>query len=281
MTTITEPSTAAAGRHAAPLSIPEASNRISLRQTASTSFTMAYRGILKIKHNPEQLFDVTVQPILFTALFAYIFGGAISHNVHDYLPILIPGILVQTVILTSVVTGTQLREDMDKGVFDRFKSLPIARISALAGALIADMVRYVLATTLTILVGLCLGYRPEGGVIGVVVAGLVIVVCSFAVSWIWALVGVTGKSAAGVQGISMMVMFPLTFMSGAFAQVSTMPGWLQAINHANPVYYMVNTARALMNGNDYGSDLAWSLLGSVVVIAIFAPLSIKAYMRRA
>ncbi|WP_406233623.1 ABC transporter permease [Nocardia sp. NBC_01009] len=281
MTTITEPSTAAAGRHAAPLSIPEASNKISIRQTVSTSFTMAYRGILKIKHNPEQLFDVTVQPILFTALFAYIFGGAISHNVHDYLPILIPGILVQTVILTSVVTGTQLREDMDKGVFDRFKSLPIARISALAGALIADMVRYVLATTLTILVGLCLGYRPEGGVIGVVVAGLVIVVCSFAVSWIWALVGVTGKSAAGVQGISMMVMFPLTFMSGAFAQVSTMPGWLQAINHANPVYYMVNTARALMNGNDYGSDLAWSLLGSVVVIAIFAPLSIKAYMRRA
>ncbi|MFE7800649.1 ABC transporter permease [Nocardia sp. NPDC057440] len=278
---MTTPSTAAAGQHAADRSIPEASNRISLRQTVSTSVTMAYRGILKIKHNPEQLFDVTVQPILFTALFAYIFGGAISHNVHDYLPILIPGILVQTVILTSVVTGTQLREDMDKGVFDRFKSLPIARISALAGALIADMVRYVLATTLTIIVGLCLGYRPEGGVIGVVAAGLVIVVCSFAVSWIWALVGVTGKSAAGVQGISMMVMFPLTFMSGAFAQVSTMPGWLQAINHANPVYYMVNTARALMNGNDYGSDLAWSLVGSVVVIAIFAPLSIRAYMRRA
>jgi ABC-2 type transport system permease protein len=278
MTTITAPSPA---RHAAPASIPEVSNRISLRQTVSTSLTMAYRGILKIKHNPEQLFDVTIQPILFTALFAYIFGGAIGGSVSNYLPILVPGILVQTVILTSVVTGTQLREDMDKGVFDRFKSLPIARISALAGALIADMVRYALATTLTIIVGLCIGYRPEGGVVGVVVAGLVIVVCSFAVSWIWALVGVTGKSAAGVQGISMMVMFPLTFMSGAFAQVGTMPGWMQAINHANPVYYMVNAARALMNGNVYGSDLAWSLVGSVVVIAIFAPLSIKAYMRRA
>jgi ABC-2 type transport system permease protein len=279
MTTITAESTAA--RHAAPTSIPEVSNKISLQQTVSTSLTMAYRGILKIKHNPEQLFDVTIQPILFTALFAYIFGGAIGGSVSSYLPLLIPGILVQTVVLTSVVTGTQLREDMDKGVFDRFKSLPIARISALAGALIADMVRYALATTLTITVGLAIGYRPEGGVVGVVVAGLVIVVCSFAVSWIWALVGVTGKSAAGVQGISMMVMFPLTFMSGVFAQVSTMPGWLQAINHANPVYYMVNAARALMNGNVYGSDLAWSLIGSVVVIAIFAPLSIKAYMRRA
>ncbi|MEV4240334.1 ABC transporter permease [Nocardia sp. NPDC049737] len=279
MTTITAESTTA--RHAAATSIPEVSNKISLQQTMSTSLTMAYRGILKIKHNPEQLFDVTIQPILFTALFAYIFGGAIGGSVSNYLPVLIPGILVQTVILTSVVTGTQLREDMDKGVFDRFKSLPIARISVLAGALIADMVRYALATTLTIVVGLAIGYRPEGGVAGVVVAGLVIVVCSFAVSWIWALVGVTGKSAAGVQGISMMVMFPLTFMSGAFAQVSTMPGWMQGLNHVNPVYYMVNAARALMNGNVYGSDLAWSLIGSVIVIAIFAPLSIKAYMRRA
>ncbi|WP_040798840.1 ABC transporter permease [Nocardia higoensis] len=261
--------------------IPHAGNHIGLRKTVSASFTMAYRGLLKIKHNPEQLFDVTVQPILFTALFTYIFGGAISGNVHDYLPVLIPGILVQTVVLTSVVTGTQLREDMDKGVFDRFKSLPIARISPLSGALIADMVRYGIATTLTIVVGLCLGYRPGGGVAGVLAAAVVIVLCSFAVSWIWALVGVTGKSAAAVQGVSMMVMFPLTFMSGAFAPAQTMPGWMQAINHANPVYYMVNTCRDLMNNNLYDSDLAWSLIGSAVVIAVFAPLTVRAYMRRA
>ncbi|MEV0853194.1 ABC transporter permease [Nocardia fluminea] len=261
--------------------LPQASDRISLRDTISTSFTMAYRGLLKIKHNPEQLFDVTVQPILFTALFTYIFGGAISGSVSGYLPVLIPGILVQTVVLTSVVTGTQLREDMDKGVFDRFKSLPIARVSALSGALLADMVRYAIASTLTVLVGLCLGYRPGGGLAGVVAACLVVVVCSFAVSWIWALVGVTGKSAASVQGISMMVMFPLTFMSGAFAPVSTMPGWMQALNHANPVFYMVNTCRELMNDNSYGTDLVWSLVGSLVVIAIFAPLAVRAYMRRA
>ncbi|MGV9820054.1 ABC transporter permease [Nocardia xishanensis] len=277
MTTITAPTAAAA----APLRIPEASNRVGIRQTVSSSLTMAYRGILKIKHNPEQLFDVTIQPILFTALFTYIFGGAIAGNAHDYLPLLIPGILVQTVVLTSVVTGTQLREDMDKGVFDRFKSLPIARISALSGALIADMVRYGIATTLTVIVGLCLGYRPGGGVAGVLVAALVIVVCSFAISWIWALVGVTGKSASSVQGISMMVMFPLTFMSGAFAPAQTMPGWMQGINHVNPVYYMVNACRDLMNGNVYGSNLAWSLIGSAVVIAVFAPLTVKAYMRRA
>lgn len=261
--------------------IAQVSDRVGLRETISTSFTMAYRGLLKIKYNPEQLFDVTVQPILFTALFTYIFGGAISGSVDSYLPVLIPGILVQTVVLTSVVTGTQLREDMDKGVFDRFKSLPIARVSALAGALLADMVRYGIASTLTIIVGLCLGYRPGGGFAGVAGACLVVVVCSFAISWVWALVGVTGKSAASVQGISMMVMFPLTFMSGAFAPVSTMPGWMQAINHANPVYYMVNTCRDLMNANVYSSDLVWSLVGSLVVIAVFAPLTVRAYMRRA
>jgi ABC-2 type transport system permease protein len=277
-TTITAP---APGRNATRATIPDAVEHISLKQTAANSLTMAYRGLLKIKHNPEQLFDVTIQPILFTALFAYIFGGAIGGSVHNYLPVLIPGILVQTVVLTSVVTGTQLREDMDKGVFDRFKSLPIARISALAGALIADMVRYGIATVLTIVVGLILGYRPAGGVAGVVVAGLVVVFCSFAVSWIWALVGVTGKSAASVQGISMMIMFPLTFMSGAFALVSTMPGWMQGINKANPIYYMVSACRELMNGNLYTSNLLWSLVGSAIVILIFAPLAVRAYMRRA
>ncbi|NUS42360.1 MAG: ABC transporter permease [Mycobacteriaceae bacterium] len=276
-TTLAAPSQA---RHAAP-AIPEAINRIPFRKAVSHSLTMAYRGIIKIKHNPEQLFDVTIQPVLFTVLFAYIFGGAIAGSMHDYLPVLIPGILVQTVVLTSVVTGTQLREDMDKGVFDRFKSLPIARTAALAGALMADMVRYGLATVLTIVVGIGLGYRPEGGLGGVALAGVVVVFCSFAVSWIWALVGVTGKSAAGVQGISMMVMFPLTFMSGAFAMVGTMPGWLQGINKVNPIYYMVNTCRDLMNGAGATADLAWSLLGSIGVIAIFAPLAIRAYMRRA
>lgn len=278
MTTITAP---AEPRRAAPVNIPKVSNHLSLRQTLATSFTMAYRGLLKIKHNPEQLFDVTVQPILFTVLFAYIFGGAIGGSVENYLTTLVPGILVQTVVMTSIVTGTQLREDMDKGVFDRFKSLPIARISALAGALIADMVRYTIATVLTVVVGLILGYRPGGGFAGVVAAGLVIIVCSFAVSWIWALVGVTGKSASSVQGISMMIMLPLTFMSGALAPVRTMPGWLQGLNHVNPVYYMVNACQDLMTGNVYGANLAWSLIGSVVVIVIFAPLAVKAYMRRA
>ncbi|MEV0249171.1 ABC transporter permease [Nocardia sp. NPDC050712] len=277
--TATLTATADSGRKLAV--IPDVSNRVSLRQTVQHSLTMAYRGLLKIKHNPEQLFDVTIQPILFTALFAFIFGGAMFGSVDNYLPLFIPGILVQTVVLTSIVTGTQLREDMDKGVFDRFKSLPIARISALSGALIADMVRYLIATTLTVIMGLILGYRPGGGFAGVLAACLMVIVCSFAISWIWALVGVTGKSASAVQGISMIIMFPLTFVSGAFAPVTSMPGWLQGINKANPVYYMVKAAQELMNTNHYGSNLAWSLLGSLVVILVIAPITVRAYMRRA
>ncbi len=199
---------------------------VSLGETIRQSFTMAYRGVLKIRHNPEQLFDVTLQPIIFTLMFTYIFGGAISGNIHSYLPVIIPGIMVQTVITTSIVTGTQLREDMDKGVFDRFRALPIARISPLAGALLADMIRYLIATTLTIVMGIIMGWRPDA--LGAIGAALLVIVCSFAISWIFALMGCLMSKASAVQGISMLILFPLTFMSNAFVPVSTMPGWLQA-----------------------------------------------------
>jgi hypothetical protein len=132
-------------------------NRTSLAQAVENTLTMAYRGLIKIRRTPEQLIDVTVQPIIFTLMFAYLFGGAIAGDVKNYLPSLIPGILVQTVITTSVVTGTQLREDMDKGVFDRFRSLPIARIAPLSGALLADTIRYAIATTLTFVMGYIMG----------------------------------------------------------------------------------------------------------------------------
>ncbi len=278
-TTVASP---AVGGRAARAAIPAVSNHIPIRQAVANSLTMAYRGILKIKHNPEQLFDVTLQPIIFTLMFTYIFGGAISGDVHSYLPVIIPGILVQTVITTSIVTGTQLREDMDKGVFDRFKSLPIARIAALAGALTADMVRYGIATVLTIVMGLIMGYRPGGGVLGVVTAAVVIVACSFAVSWIFALMGVLMNSASSVQGVSMLILFPLTFMSSAFVPVKTMPGWLQGFVNVNPVTHLVYACRELMNNGNFTSPhLAWSLLGAVVVVLVFAPLTVRMYMRKA
>ncbi|MFT3715572.1 MAG: ABC transporter permease [Gordonia sp. (in: high G+C Gram-positive bacteria)] len=257
----------------------EATGSIGLGTTVRQSLSMGYRGLLKIRHNPEQLIDVVFQPIIFTLMFTYIFGGAISGNVHSYLPVIIPGILVQSVITTSMVTGTQLREDMDKGVFDRFRSLPIARISPLAGALLADVVRYLVASVITFGVGLAIGWRPNP--VGAIASILLVGVCAFAVSWIFALMGCLIKKASAVQGISMLILFPLTFMSNAFVPVDTMPGWLQAFVKVNPVSHLVSAVRELCNTGHPGVDVVWSLVGAAVIVAIFAPLAVTAYIREA
>jgi len=281
-TTITEaPATAGARARIVPGVDRRVSNSVSVQQSLQNSFSMAWRGLLKIKRTPEQLVDVTVQPILFTLMFAYLFGGAISGDVKAYLPLLIPGILVQTVITTSVVTGTQLREDMDKGVFDRFRSLPIARIAPLAGALIADSVRYTIATVLTFVMGYLMGFHPAGGLGFVALAALLVIVCSWAVSWIFAFFGVIARSASSVQGISMIVLFPLTFLSNAYVPVDSLPGWLQGFVKVNPISHLVSAVRDLVNSSAVTSDLWISLLGAGVIVAVFAPLAVRAYMRRA
>ncbi len=255
-------------------------NHASAYQSLRNSFTMAHRGLLKIRRTPEQLFDVTLQPILFTLMFTYIFGGAISGNVRNYLPVIIPGILVQTVITTSIVTGVQLREDMDKGVFDRFKSLPIARIAPLAGALLADTVRYTIATVLTFVMGYLMGYRPHGGFGYVVIAAVLVIASSWEISWIFAFFGVIARTASSVQGISMIILFPLTFLSNAFVPVKTMPGWLQWFVNVNPISHLVTAVRDMVNAGSIGGDFAISLMGSAIIVAIFAPLNVRAYMRR-
>lgn len=264
-----------------PTDISTTVRRISLQQTVANSLTMAYRGLLKFKHNPEQLFDVVFQPVVFTLMFSYIFGGAVSGDVTSYLPLIIPGILAQTVITTSVVTGTQLREDMDKGVFDRFKSLPIARISPLAGALTADVVRYFIATVITFATGFAMGYRPQGGILGLVAAGALVIFCAWAISWIFALMGVLMNKASAVQGISMLILFPLTFLSNAFVPVETMPGWLQAFVGVNPVSHLVTAVRELANDGHVGLHVVWSILGAALIVVVVAPLTVKAYMRKA
>lgn len=256
-------------------------NRVSLGQAIHDSLLMASRGLIKTRRTPEQLFDVTLQPIIFTLLFSYLFGGAIAGSVSLYLPLIIPGILVQTVLTASAVTGTQLREDMDKGVFDRFKSLPIARIAPLAGALLSDMVRYLIATTLTFAMGFIMGYRPAGGILGVGAAGLLVIVCAWALSWSFAFLGVISRTASSVQGLSFLILFPLTFLSNAFVQIKTMPDWLQTFANANPVTHIVTAVRDLANNGAFSSDIVIALLGSAVVVAIFAPLTVRAYMQKA
>ncbi len=264
-----------------PASERKLKNHTSLRQTLANSLVMAYRGLVKFRRTPEQFFDVTLQPILFTVMFTFLFGGALSGSIAHYLPTIIPGVLAQTVITASVVTGVQLREDMDKGVFDRFRSLPIARIAPLAGALTADTLRYAIATTITFLTGLVIGWRPDGGVLGVVLAGLLIVAVAWAISWIFAFFGVIARTASSVQGISFMVLFPLTFLSNAYVQTSTMPGWLRWFADVNPVSHVITAMRSLVAAQPVGADVWWTLLGAAVMVAVFAPLTVRAYMRKA
>jgi ABC-2 type transport system permease protein len=256
------------------------STHIGLGETVSQTMTLAWRATMKMRRNFEQLFDVTIQPLLFTAMFAGIFGGAISGSVGGYLPVIIPGLVGQTVLTACVATGVQLREDMDKGVFDRFKVLPIARIAPLAGPMVADLLRYAIASTLTFATGIALGYRPGGGVPGVLGAIAFGIIAGWSLAWIFTWFGTIGRSAQGVQGISLMVMFPLTFLSNAFVPTSTMPGWLEAFANVNPVSHVISAIRDLANDGRVGADAGWALLGCAVVVAIFAPLSVRSFSRK-
>ncbi|WP_084772662.1 ABC transporter permease [Nonomuraea candida] len=259
--------------------VAAARRRVTMGETVAQTLTMAWRALKKMRRNPEQFFDVALQPILFTAMFAFVFGGAIAGDVQSYLPLMIPGILAQTVLTTCMATGTQLREDMEKGVFDRFKALPIARIAPLAGPMVADLLRYTIAAALTFGMGLVMGYRPGGGVAGVLAAILLAIVTGWSLAWVFTWVGTIARSAQAVQGISMMILFPLTFLSNAFVPVETLPGWLAAFVRINPVSHLVTAARDLANGPVVSAEVAWTLLACLIVIAIFAPLSVRSYKR--
>lgn len=244
------------------------------------SVTYGWRALLKIKHVPEQLFDVTIFPIMMTVMFTYIFGGALAGSVDGYVQWLIPGVFVQTLIMITMYTGLTLNRDISKGVFDRFRSLPTWRPAQLVGALLGDQVRYALAGVIILTVGVVMGFRPEGGVPGVLAAFVLLLVFSFSLSWIWTLVSLWVRSEQAAMGVSMFILMPLTFASNIFVDPQTMPNWLQAAVEVNPVSVVVGTIRELMEGTyDIGS-LAQVLVYCAVLVAIFAPLSMMVYNRK-
>ncbi|MFA7566507.1 MAG: ABC transporter permease [Alkalispirochaeta sp.] len=244
------------------------------------SFVFCRRALLKIKHVPEQMFDVTIFPIMFTLMFTYLFGGALAGSTGDYLQFLLPGILVQSVTFLTVYTGFGLNTDIDKGVFDRIRSLPVWRPSAVVGALLADTVRYSIASLVTIVLGLVLGYRPAGGVVGVVLAVLVLLVFSFCLSWIWTLLGLILRTPSSVMGVSMMILFPLTFISNIFVDPGTMPPILQAFVAVNPISLLVRAVRGLMDGTSALTDTFRALAAGGVCVAIFGPVTMYVYGRK-
>jgi len=253
---------------------------VPIRDALTQITTLAWRALIKMRRNPEQLVDVTAMPVLFTVMFGLIFGGAISGSTASYLPTLIPGIIAMTTITACVAAGGQLREDMDKGVFDRFRSLPIARYAPLAGPMLADLARYAIAASVTLTVGVLMGYRPAGGVLGVAAGMVLAVITGWSLAWIFLWIGTRARSVGAVQGMSMMVMFPLAFLSNAFVPVNTLPGWLQAVTRVNPVSHVVSALRDLMNDGAFTAQVGWALLGCATVAAIFIPLAVRSYSRR-
>ena len=253
---------------------------VPLRDALTQITTLACRALIKMSRNPEQLVDVTFMPILFTVMFGLMFGGAVSGSTAHYLPTLIPGIIAMTTITACVAAGIQLREDMDKGVFNRFRSLPIARIAPLAGPMMADLARYAIAAVVTLTVGVVMGYRPGGGVPGVFAGIVLAVITGWSIAWIFLWIGTKARSAGAVQGMSMMIMFPLAFLSNAFVPVDSLPGWLQVVTRVNPVSHVVSALRDLMNDGAVTAQVGWALLGCAAVAAIFIPLAVRSYSRQ-
>ncbi|MEU8233919.1 ABC transporter permease [Actinoplanes sp. NPDC048967] len=246
----------------------------------SASLTFGWRAILKIKHVPEQLFDVTAFPIIMTLMFTYLFGGALAGSTRDYLQFFLPGIMVTSVVMITMYTGVGLNTDIEKGVFDRFRTLPVWRPAALVGMIFGDVLRYILAATVIMGVGLALGFRPAGGAMGVVAAIALLVIFSFAFSWVWTMFGLLLRSEKSVMGVSMLVLMPLTFLSNVFVDPRTMPGWLQAFVEVNPISHLVTGVRSMMAGNWNMPEITWTLLASAAFVLIFGTLTMRLYNRR-
>ncbi|MFI7424046.1 ABC transporter permease [Nonomuraea sp. NPDC049684] len=246
----------------------------------SASVTFGWRAILKIKHVPEQLFDVTAFPLMMTLMFTYLFGGALAGSPTDYLQFLLPGIMVSSVVMITMYTGVEVNKDIEKGVFDRFRTLPIWRPSTMVGYLLGDVLRYTLASTVILAVGLALGFRPQGGVTGVLAGIVLLLGFSFAFSWVWTMFGLLMRSEKSVMGMSMLVLFPLTFLSNVYVDPATMPGWLQIFVNVNPITRLVAAVRSLMAGTPDVGELTWVLIASVLLIAVFGTLTMRLYNRK-
>ena len=246
----------------------------------SASLTFGWRALLKIKHVPEQLFDVTAFPIMFLLLFTYLFGGALAGSTQAYLQELLPGILAMTIVFITIYTGVTLNKDIDQGVFDRFRTLPVWQPAVIVGALLGDAVRYTIAATIVIVLGVILGFRPSGGAMGVLSAVGLLLIFSFSLSWVWTALGFVMRSPESLMGVSMMILFPLTFVSNVFVDPATMPWWLEAFVGFNPFSHLVTAMRGLMHGSASLDEIGLVLLMSAGLILVAGPVTMYLFRRK-
>jgi len=246
----------------------------------SNALVFGWRAVLKFKHLPEQLFDLVMTPIMFTLLFTFVFGGALAGSPGAYLQYFIPGILVQTVVFNSVYSGMGLSTDLGKGLFDRFRSLPIWSLSPFAGLMVGDFLRHLIAGLIILTIGLILGFRPEAGILGVAGAFLLLLSIGFGVGWIFIVLGLLIRTPMTVMTLSFSFIFPLVFASNIMVNPETMPGWLRAFVAVNPISHMTTALRGLMSGGVTGREILLALAAPIVLTVVLAPLTIIIYRRR-
>jgi ABC transporter DrrB family efflux protein len=247
-----------------------------LRQT----FSLSWRTLVQIKHNPAELIDFSIQPVMFLLLFTYVFGGAIGGSPRAYLMFALPGIIVQNSLFTTLNTATGLAADLEKGFFDRLRSLPIARFAPLAGRILADLAKQAWAIAMLLAIGAIMGFRIGTNPGGVLAAAGLVLVSTLAISWALVLVGMLAANPEKVQIFGFVVLFPITFTSDAFVRTASMPGWLQAWSKANPVSLIADAVRGLMVSGPAARPAAESLLWAAAFTAVFAPLAVRAFKRR-
>ncbi len=248
-------------------------------RVVADAMTIAWRNLLNIRRNPQLLVFATIQPVIFVLMFRYVFGGAIRVPGVSYVNYLMPGIFVQTVVFGSLTTGVGLAEDLQKGLVDRFRSLPMARSAVLIGRTLADLVRNVFVVSLMSIVGFAVGWRPAGSVTEVVGGMALVLAFAYSLSWLFAIVGLTVRDSETAQAASFPILAPLVFASSAFVPVASMPGWLQAFANHQPVTAVVNAVRLLTLGLPTGSHVVTAIAWIVAIVGICAPIAVSRYRR--
>lgn len=276
MSTIARP-TAAIGQSA---DLAAADTRSGFRWALSDTWQMVRRNLRHIPRSPELLLDVTVQPVIFVVLFVYVFGGAIQTPGMSYVNYLMAGIFVQTLVFACMTSGIGLTYDLKKGLIDRFRSLPMSRSAVVAGRTITDLFRGILAVVIMFLVGLVVGFRPEGAPLEWVAGLALLLLFAFAFSWIGVTIGMAVGTPEAVQAALFVFVFPLTFVSSAFVPVDTMPSWLQPFAENQPLTKVIDMLRGIFTGQPWHTDALWTLGWSLLLLAIFFPVAIRLYNHR-
>src|ERR1700690_4380799 len=257
-------------------------SRIGAGQALAHSLTLAWRNVTQLKHSPEKLLDVILMPIVFLVLFLFVFGGALAGSTHAYLELLLPGLVAQMAVFATMGLGTALCEDIHKGVFDRFRSLPIARSAPLIGAVLGDTVRFCVVMAVLTGFGSALGFRFHTGLPSILAAYALAYAFYLAVCWISVLIGLVAPSPETVQGISFIWVMPLVFGSSVLLpNTKTMPGWLQAWVNVNPVSRLADSVRALTIGGHLGDSALVTLAWAAGIVIVVFPLAMRMYRGRA